>query len=111
MKAENVTWSTMNTDTRVDKRSVNDIFCKACRRKLAKTIDHRYVNLNGWDSLATIDLKEKTVTVKCKCGVGQVIRCRGDDHEGDFYVWDDQNIIESCSGESTTDSQGEGQAD
>ncbi len=110
MKTENATWIGMDIDYRTDKRTINDVFCKACRRKLAKIFDHRLINLNGWDSLATIDMEKKTVTVKCKCGVCQVIRCRGDDHEGVLDVWYEE-IDESPGGKPATNSQGEGGAD
>lgn len=110
MKTENATWITMDTDTRTDKRSVNDIFCMACRTKLGRVIDHQYIHLNGWDRQAVIDLIGGTVTVKCKCGVGRVIRKKGNFDEGNSYVWDDEEVVEGAGGESANDGQGDGKA-
>jgi hypothetical protein len=90
-----------------------DIFCLACERKIARIREYRHVYLNGWDRWAVIDLENQTVTVKCKCGVGRVIRSRGKYDEGDkemLGVWleeinkaDSGTHEDSNSGESTGD--------
>lgn len=110
MVMENVTW--IGTDIkRTDKRNINDIFCMACRAKLAKVDEHRFVYLNGWDRQPVFDIEKGTVTVKCRCGVGCVIRNRGKHEEGykeNLGVWLQENISESV-GEHKDHDQGEGQ--
>lgn len=91
MKTESVTWITMDTSTRTDKPSMNDIFCMACRAKLGRVVEHNYIYLNGWDRQAVFDIKKGTVTVKCKCGVGRVIRDRGNHDEETMNVWDQED--------------------
>lgn len=74
--------------------SNNDIFCMACRAKLGYVVDHNYIHLHGWDRQAVFDINKGTVTVKCKCGVGRVIRDRGNHDEGrkeSMDVWLETN--------------------
>jgi len=88
---------TVDNFKRTDKIPMNDIFCRGCGSKLGKVVDHRYVNLDGYDRKCMVDLVIGTVTVKCKCGVGRVIRRRGDDDLklGDVDVRDQEN--DGCS--------------
>lgn len=92
MTKPKVTQTGMGTNKRIDKTVINDIFCRACGSKLARVVEHQYVHLTGWDRKCMVDLINGTVTVKCKCGVGRVIRSRGDDDMriGDADVWDNK---------------------
>lgn len=113
MKVENVMWSTMNTDTRTDKVPENDIFCMGCRAKLGRVIDHKIIHLTGWDRMALFDCEKETVTVKCRCGVGRVIRRRGNHDEGfkeNLNVWMEE-ASDSSSGEHEDRSQRESKSD
>ena len=107
---EKTTW--IGTDIkRTDKRNINDIFCMACRAKLGRVDEHRYIYLNGWDRQPMFDIEKGTVTVKCKCGVCRVLRSRGNHEEGfkeDLGVWL-QEINDSNSGEHEADSEGASQ--
>ena len=91
----------MDNFKRTDKIPMNDIFCRGCGAKLAKVVGHRYVNLDGYDRKCMVDLVVGTVTVKCKCGVGRVIRRRGDDDLklGDVDVRDNE-IDKGANGDS-----------
>ena len=109
---QNVTWISEKV-TRTNKRNINDIFCMGCRAKLGKVDEYRYIYLNGWDRQAVIDLEKGTVTVKCKCGVGRVIRNRGNHEEGykeNLGVWLEE-INSELGGEREDSDQGEGNAD
>lgn len=109
MKKESVTWTGMDIDYRTDKRALNDIFCMACRAKLGRVVDHNLIYLNGWDRQPVFNIELGTVTVKCKCGVGRVIRNRGNHDEGSkesMNVWL-QEINEGSGGEHQSHSQRE----
>jgi len=111
-QGKNATWIS-KTVTRTDKHNVNDIFCLACRSKLGRVDEYRLICLNGWDRQAVFDIEKGTVTVKCKCGVGRVIRSRGDHEEGykeNLGVWL-QEINDELGGEHQDTDKGEGQAD
>jgi hypothetical protein len=82
------------------KNKVTDIRCLACEKKIALIREYRHVYLKGWDCRAVIDLEKGTVTVKCECGVGRVIRSRGNDFRCDkemLSVWLEE-INEANSG-------------
>jgi len=96
----------------MSKVRINDIFCMACRTKLGRVVDHRHICLKGWDRQPVFDIEKKTVTVKCKCGVGRVIRGQGNYDEGykeNLGVWFEQ-INESSQGVVGDSDQGVSQA-
>lgn len=100
-------WTTTNGDERTDKYPINDVFCMGCRKRIARVHEYRYIHLEGYDRMAVIDCKQGTATVKCLCGVGRVIRSRGNDdkgEKGELNVWL-QEIVEDSSGKLDVDSE------
>lgn len=84
------------------KQSSNDIFCMSCQTKLGRVEDHRHIRLNGWDRQPVFDIEKGTVTVKCVCGTGRVIRSRGNHEEGykenlDVWIREEDNKVSRSS--------------
>jgi len=111
---ESVTLSmTTSGNERTDRYPINDIFCVGCRTKLASVLEYRYIQLDGWDRKVVFDTFKGTATVKCKCGVGRVIRGVGHDEEQDKEMLDVwlQEINDCNNGESKNHSEGTRQTD
>ena len=90
MDQKNTLGLTISGDEVTGKFPVNDIFCTTCRALLAKVLNYRHIQLEGWDRKVLFDSEKGTATVRCKCGTCRVIRPKGDSNEGEkesLNVW------------------------
>ncbi len=103
-------WTLMNGDERTRNYPIREISCMGCSEVIAKIHDYRYIHLTGVDRKAVIDTQKNTVTVKCRCGTGSVLRARDKYDEGEkenLSVWL-QEINHSNGGELQDPGKGVG---